>query len=328
MPVSLGGSLQVTVGASYIEASRTAGDLSLTSTAIADIDTGLDLVLPAVAGDVIEYGISGLLDVAAQEVAFEVFTVVAGAPVNSFGPGLASPKLGVSGWYAGTDGAYHDVTGSTSRTLVAGDISAGTVTMRLRYVKASATARTLYANANIPLKVWAKNLRVSGVVGGAGMLAKTVYSPTADTTIATTTSTSLVDADATNLAVTFTAPASGEVSVTLECLGETATNAQAIYWGLREATTNLTFVGGGTKYFMDGGPQARRMRATFFISGLVSGSSHTYKWAIGVSGANTANLHAGDVSYGPAVMIVHDQNVGGSGSSSASTNLYLAANYT
>lgn len=147
----------------YDEVILTSGSLTLNQTAVTTVSASLDMTLTAITGDIVEYGISGLLSNAAQFVGFDVYTMVAGSPVNPFGPGLSASlgsTQGVSGWFAGNNADYHDVTGPVTRILVSGDISGGTVTLRLRYAKTTATARTLEASANSPLKVWAKVFRL------------------------------------------------------------------------------------------------------------------------------------------------------------------------
>lgn len=144
----------------YAVATRTAGSLTLNQTAVTDVDTGLDLVLDAAAGDIIEVGISALLSNVAQTVCFDFYTVVGGSPVNPVGPGLSAGLTGVGGvqgWYTGNGAAVDTaVSGMHPRTLVSGDISGGQVRLRLRYAKTTTTARTLYAVTNNPLTVFAK----------------------------------------------------------------------------------------------------------------------------------------------------------------------------
>lgn len=141
---------------------RTAGSLTLDQTAITDVGVS-DIVLNAVAGDTIEYGIMGVVGAAATaKVGFDVYTIVSATPVNPFGSGLSASLAstqGVMGWFV-TDTLNAEITinGSFMYTVVSGDISNGTVTLRLRYAKANATARTLFATANVPLQVWARNL--------------------------------------------------------------------------------------------------------------------------------------------------------------------------
>ena len=146
----------------YARAKRTSGAITLNSSLVwANVDTGIDLVLNASVGDVIEYSISAFLASAAVETYFDVVTVVSGSPVNSFGydaaPANPSTSYGIAGWTAPASVIY-SVSGNFFRTLLAGDISSGTVTLRLRYATASATARTMSAAANQPLEVFARNL--------------------------------------------------------------------------------------------------------------------------------------------------------------------------
>lgn len=147
----------------YDEKLRTSGDIPLNATAITDVDTALDMTLTAQAGDIVEYGVQGLLAATAHFVSFDVYTIVGGSPVNPFGAGLsasAGTLSGVSSWYFGQDNVHARFGTPATRTLVSGDISAGTVTLRLRYAKTNTTARNLKADANVPLKVWARVYRV------------------------------------------------------------------------------------------------------------------------------------------------------------------------
>jgi len=124
--------------------------------------------------------------------------------------------------------------------------------------------------------------------GTGGLLGFKFY---ATTTTANTTSGTLADADATNLAVAFNAPASGNVLVRLTGVARqpasVGVGARA-YWGLRESTTIIA----GPQFMLyaetsPGGAVLRTTSAAFYITGLTPASSHTYKWAI-----------AGDGSYG------------------------------
>lgn len=129
----------------------------------ANVDTGLDLVLNEVqVGDELVYGIQAHVGTEAVWAYFDVVTVVGGSPVNSLGSRaavVASPgPLGVSGWMART-GTQEMPNGTTAPyTVAAGDLTSGSITLRLRYATASAVNKTLYADATIPLDVWAMNL--------------------------------------------------------------------------------------------------------------------------------------------------------------------------
>ena len=134
---------------------------------------------------------------------------------------------------------------------------------------------------------------VQATGGGGGsveVLGQTVYNPATQQLISATT-TSLVDVDATNLAVTFLAPASGKVVVRVAAyvaIGATTNLA----WGLRESTTTVAHrnVGYDT---------ADRAHTTeFYVSGLTPGSSHTYKLAH----ARTSGTNAAQTRYGAAAL--------------------------
>lgn len=144
------------------KARRTAGDLTLNSTAWADVDTALDLTLnECQAGDEIIYGISAFVGLEAVTTWFDVVTVVSGTVTNSFaerGAAVASPGLRLACW-VGVDGSYTSLSGEApAYTVGAGDLTDGAITLRLRYASASATDKTLYAASLYPLDVWAKNL--------------------------------------------------------------------------------------------------------------------------------------------------------------------------
>lgn len=148
-------------GKDYHKVVITSGDIVLNQTAITGIAV-TDITFPAAAGDLIEYGISGRVEATATHVGFEVYTVVATALTNPFGPGLSASvaaAAGIPGWWCTNVAQNLNLTGDAPpRTLVAGDIEGGNVTLRLAYAKIDITARTLNANAQAPLIVWAKNL--------------------------------------------------------------------------------------------------------------------------------------------------------------------------
>jgi hypothetical protein len=140
-------------------------------------------------------------------------------------------------------------------------------------------------------------------------LARTVYDPGTETTYSTS-STSFADVDATNLAITFTAPASGKVLVILEAFIEVDaadpnSSNHGEMWNLRESTTNLAesdgFIGGWT------GASERRFRYACRITGISAGS-HTYKWGFRTTSATfTQRLVVGGTAgtdAGPALMEV------------------------
>lgn len=146
---------------------------------------------------------------------------------------------------------------------------------------------------------------------GAGLpLARVSYKPATET-VASATSTSLVDVDATNLAITFTATTSA-VDVVLEGTSMNDTAVAATIWGLRSGTTEVgeqRLVNWATN--SPSGTPRTRVRTAFRVSGLTPGNSYTYKWAYRTT-AGTAYLGYGtstgtgtSLSYGPAIMEVY-----------------------
>jgi hypothetical protein len=138
--------------------------------------------------------------------------------------------------------------------------------------------------------------------GGAsgGILASTVYDPG---TLAayTTASTTLADVDATNLAVTFTAPPSGKVLIRLTATCQTSGDGATLDWSLRVGSTDA---GSIWRVAATVNVEARSVPLT--IAGLTPGTSYTYKWSYRRTDASGTNvtIYAG-AGAGPATMEVH-----------------------
>jgi hypothetical protein len=139
---------------------------------------------------------------------------------------------------------------------------------------------------------------VASGVGAAGdILGICTYAAGSDTTLGSTASTSLVDLDATNAKVTFTAPASGNVLIRVAVSLSANNGSYEYYLGLRESTSDI-----GTCLVGSGAAQQRR-HAEFYLTG-VSAGSHTYKLAAKVgNGATTVTAQTGP-NYGRALMTV------------------------
>lgn len=134
---------------------RTAGDLTLNSTTWANVDTGMDITLPAATGDLIEASVSALAGAQAVSIYMDVATIVAGSPVNYFassGGGSDTPAP-----WVGFASATTVISGTVMYTVQAGDISGGNVVLRLRYRESSATNKIISGVAGIPLHFAAKN---------------------------------------------------------------------------------------------------------------------------------------------------------------------------
>jgi lysophospholipase L1-like esterase len=138
---------------------RTAGNVSFVSSAsgvYTPVDTGLDLTLAAKAGDVLRIELSALVGNQAGDLEFNVATMVGGAPVNYAANRIAGVTASVTGWYT-PGGVMAPLSGSIFYDVQAGDLSGGTITLRL-LAKNGTTARTIYGASNLPLMFAAQNL--------------------------------------------------------------------------------------------------------------------------------------------------------------------------
>lgn len=137
--------------------------------------------------------------------------------------------------------------------------------------------------------------------GGGGstvLLAVKQHRPTT-TASYSTTSTTFADLDATNLAVTFTAPASGQVLVRLNAYAATGAST-GLDWNLRDSSGDIANTGTAT---FSGASIEFRRTVTMVISGLTPGASYTWKWGQRrESGTGGATTYAG-LRF-PAVMEV------------------------
>lgn len=123
--------------------------------------------------------------------------------------------------------------------------------------------------------------------GGAsdgGLLAYTAYDPG---TLAnyTTTSTTFVDVNATNLAVTFTAPSSGKVLVRLTATCQISGSGATMDWSLRTGTTDLA-----TNFRVAATVNVEARSVPLIITGLTPGTSYTYKWSYRRTAAAGTNV--------------------------------------
>jgi hypothetical protein len=147
---------------------------------------------------------------------------------------------------------------------------------------------------------------VTKVLNGAGAYAVnsgviigfTAYAAGTDTTLHTQPNNTMTDMDATNAAVTFTAPASGNVLVVCSVLHGNSTSGDT-YWGLRESTTTVaTAYARGSVASQDFGI---RTTVQFYVTGISAGS-HTYKLAHRVT-AGSASAFTGP-NYGQVILEV------------------------
>jgi hypothetical protein len=132
----------------FARAKRTSGDITFSTTAsFANVDTGLDLVMSAAAGDVIEARMA-MRVIGSSFFVADFHTIVGGSPVNSLAADAAAGSTNRShpGWATGVVPATPGImlVGVKRYTLVSGDISSGSVTLRLRAF--SGATQTISAN--------------------------------------------------------------------------------------------------------------------------------------------------------------------------------------
>lgn len=148
-------------GIDTVTARRTSGNLALSSTTWANVDTGIDLVIAASVGDKLEVNLSAAKRPGASGngIIMDVATIVSGSPVNYLATTGSVGDFGVGSWYIENILVQDNPTAGGPRpyTVQAGDISGGNVTLRLRYRVASGSV-TLYAITTLPLDFWVKNL--------------------------------------------------------------------------------------------------------------------------------------------------------------------------
>ncbi len=150
--------IQITIDTGKIDfVRRTAGDLTLNSTTWANLPSLGTLVLDAEIGDVVEVGMGGSFGTEAIDAFLDAGSDDSGIQnVWSLDGSEVAAGNGVQAWKGGS-GSDHGFGGSSRRTLVTADIVTGQVTIQFRYKTASASNRTLKADSNNPLEVWAKN---------------------------------------------------------------------------------------------------------------------------------------------------------------------------
>jgi len=127
-----------------------------TSSAWQALLTTVDLVVPAVAGDVLEIA-GSILRTGTGSAFLDVATWVSGAAANYLGSRSGTPLAeGQPGWYPSTASFQSAMPCSVLYTVQSGDIVSGNVT--LRPVVKAAGAGSFYQMADYPFRWWVKNL--------------------------------------------------------------------------------------------------------------------------------------------------------------------------
>lgn len=137
-------------------ATRTAGNVTLSGTSYANVDTGIDLVVAATAGDLLLIGLSAFWQAENDFGALDGATIVSGSPVNYIS-GNGSTGAGVMAW-RGISLAYSAVGATVYYIVVGGDISGGNVTLRLRGKTGGGTNKVVRASSGEALTWYAVNL--------------------------------------------------------------------------------------------------------------------------------------------------------------------------
>lgn len=135
----------------------TGGDITFSSTTPAAVTGPTDLTVAASTGDVVDLGISAIINnTTAASLGFDFATIVSASPVNYLSSGNGTPiTVGVMGWFVPINQS-HPVTGSYKYVVQAGDISGGNVVFRL-YARVSSGSRVISASSTTPLWTQATN---------------------------------------------------------------------------------------------------------------------------------------------------------------------------
>lgn len=136
----------------------TSGDITMNSTAWANLSTATDLTLAADAGDVIQVALSALSNSEAVTARLDCVTLVGSTVTNSFATGgaVSASSQGIMAWNL-LPSVSNMVGGSFFYKLVSGDVSGGNVTLRLRYRTETAANKTIFASSNTQLVFTARN---------------------------------------------------------------------------------------------------------------------------------------------------------------------------
>jgi hypothetical protein len=137
---------------------------------------------------------------------------------------------------------------------------------------------------------------LSNIVAGQ-VIARTHYDPGSLAAISRAL-TAYANVDGTNLAVTFTAPPTGNVIVDLQAMGDAGTG-YSLQWNLRSGGSDIA----GTGRRVADGPSLAARHISIKITGLTPGASYTYTWGHASTDVqNVRTIYGG--GYGPAIMEV------------------------
>jgi hypothetical protein len=249
-------------------------------------------------------------------------TKIADLPLYSGGtaelPSSADIPVAISGttyrtrpaqWPAGGTADLSDAT-----PLALGTATAGTATTASRGdhrhampgaadVGAVPTGRTLTINGDTQDLSANRTFTVSG---GGGVLAVTSYNPNSNETITVSQSSSFAALDATNLTITFTVPASGNVIVVLSAAAFVTGASREQLWALINASGDALVTGSARSVlYTQGDALQASCQARIYLTGLTPSASVTYRWAgRSENGDTTIYLGRGSNDQGAATMEV------------------------
>lgn len=214
-------------------------------------------------------------------------TVSGGASLTALQQGLLATKVWSSTQYVWPTGTAPDANSFTNIVFID---PAGTH-----------DPKTSTGGRNVANDLW-ENGNPSGSGGGTSLLASHIYNPATVVNFAASGSTYL-EIDTTNMTVTFTAPASGNVIVVLTAFAQINNNS-TLGWGLRIGGVDVA----GSKsevLFTAASTQINaRVSHHVLVTGLTAGNSYKYDWTSARTfGAGNANTSYGGNS-GQAVMEV------------------------
>lgn len=138
-------------------------------------------------------------------------------------------------------------------------------------------------------------------------IARTIYNPGSSTFVGAEATTTGKVVDSTNLVITFTAPASGNVDVHLQALSTGVFGDTVTTWVLLQSTTEGDQVPGGYINWLSSASGATLSHLVIPVTGLTPEASYTWYWAHYMNyidfSPGGGTLYGGD--YGPAIMTVY-----------------------